>query len=180
VYRRWERKRGGFDLTTEYIINGRITSPETGVGSEDLGSRGGWRPFEGDVCGRSESDVRDTEVECPSFPPSTDKVLDSIDGGIGSSSLIWSINGDGAGLFDPIDNLDSSVSARNLTGGSFDSSSEDSRLNSGPRALMQVLTHDDFVSFDQQSGLLSRSSRTRRVKLGQSCIAVSCYLETES
>jgi hypothetical protein len=41
----------------------------------------------------------------------------------GSNSLIWRVKGDGTGLFDPIDGSDSSVSAFNLTGGSFDSSS---------------------------------------------------------
>ena len=46
-------------------------------------------------------------------------------GGSGSNSLIWSVSGDGAALFESIDGPDSSASAFNLTGGSFDSFSGD-------------------------------------------------------
>ena len=92
-----------------------------------LGSPEGERSSGSDPCGRSGSDAREVGVECPLFPPSIVGVLGST-GGNGSNSLIWSVNGDGAGLFDPIDNPDSSASALNLTGGSFDSSSVDSSV----------------------------------------------------
>jgi len=91
---------------------------------EGLGSSEGWRPSN-DARSFSGSGVGEADVELLSLPPFVVGVLDSV--GVcdsGSNSLIWSVSGDGAGLFEqPIDRPDSSTSAFSPTGGSFDSSS---------------------------------------------------------
>ena len=113
-------------------------------------------------------------VECPLFPVFIVGVFGSA-GGSGSNSLIWSVSGDGAGLLDPIGGPGSSVSALNVTGGSFDNSSGDPGVKFWVEMLTQALTHDDLVGLNQQSGLLSWSSVVGGVKLGQSCTGINCH-----
>ena len=95
------------------------------MGLKGRGSSGGWCSFNGDACGCSGSGEIEAGVESPSSPSVVGVLGSACASDSGSNSLIWSVSGDGAALFRPVDNPDSSVSSLNLTGGSFDSSSGD-------------------------------------------------------
>lgn len=92
--------------------------------------------------------MREAGLDRPTSPFIVGVLGSTGDDGMGSSSLMWSVSGDGAGLFEPIDSPDSSISAPSLTGGSFDNSSEIHVLAPSIKLPRHALTHDDLVSFD--------------------------------